>query len=83
MLSSKRKRTRAAGVLGPIARFLVVAFTVSAAGCSADVTRFDLGSKNTTSSIPVPPEPVAHRLWTERLAARSWPDRSAAAALAS
>ncbi len=58
MLSSKRKRTRAAGVLGPIARFLVIAFTVSAAGCSADVTRFDLGSKNSTSSIPIPPEPV-------------------------
>lgn len=58
MLSSKRKRTRAAGVLGPIARFLVIAFTVSAAGCSADVTRFDLGSKNATSSIPIPPEPV-------------------------
>lgn len=58
MLSSKRKRTRATGVLGPIARFLVIAFTVSAAGCSADVTRFDLGSKNSTSSIPIPPEPV-------------------------
>ena len=58
MLSSKRKRTRATGVLSPIARILVVAFTVSAAGCSADVTRFDLGSKNSTSSIPVPPEPV-------------------------
>jgi murein DD-endopeptidase MepM/ murein hydrolase activator NlpD len=58
MLSSKRKRTRATGVLSPIARTLVVAFTVSAAGCSADVTRFDLGSRNSTSSIPVPPEPV-------------------------
>jgi murein DD-endopeptidase MepM/ murein hydrolase activator NlpD len=56
MLSSKR--TRAAGVLGPIARISVIAFTVSAAGCSAEVTRFDFGSKNTTSSIPVPPEPV-------------------------
>lgn len=58
MLSSKRKRTRATGVLSPIARALVVAFTISAAGCSADVTRFDLGSRNSTSSIPVPPEPV-------------------------
>ena len=58
MLSSKRKRTRATGVLSPIARILVVAFTISAAGCSADVTRFDLGSRNSTSSIPVPPEPV-------------------------
>lgn len=58
MLSSKRKRTRAVGVLGPIARFLVIAFTVSAAACSADVTRFDLGSKTATSSIPIPPEPV-------------------------
>ena len=59
MLSSKRKRTRATGVLGPIARISVIAFTISAAGCSAEVTRFDFGSsKNTTSSIPVPPEPV-------------------------
>ena len=58
MLSSKRKRTRATGVLGPIARILVIAVAVSAAGCSADVTRFDFSSKNTTSSIPVPPEPV-------------------------
>ena len=56
MLSSKR--TRATGVLGPIARISVIAFTISAAGCSAEVTRFDFGSKNTTSSIPVPPEPV-------------------------
>lgn len=60
MLSSKRKRTRAAGVLGPIARTLVVAFTLSAAACSADVTRFDFGGRNTTSSIPVPPEPVGN-----------------------
>lgn len=58
MLSSKRKRPRATGVLSPIARTLVVAFTIAAAGCSADVTRFDFGSKNSTSSIPVPPEPV-------------------------
>lgn len=58
MLSSKRKRTRATGVLGPIARGMVIAAAASAAGCSADVTRFDFSSKNTTSSIPVPPEPV-------------------------
>ena len=58
MLSSKRECTRATGMLGPIARISVVAFTISAAGCSAEVTRFDFGSKNTTSSIPVPPEPV-------------------------
>lgn len=58
MLSSKRKRTRATGVLSPIARTFVVAFTISAAGCSADVSRFDFGSKNSTSSIPVPPEPI-------------------------
>jgi murein DD-endopeptidase MepM/ murein hydrolase activator NlpD len=58
MLSSKRKRTRATGVLGPIARISVIAFTLSLAGCSAEVTRFDFGSKNTTSSIPVPPEPI-------------------------
>jgi hypothetical protein len=31
-----------------------------AAGCSADVTRFSFGGGGTTSSIPVPPEPVRH-----------------------
>ena len=81
MLSSKRKRTRATGVLGPIARILVVAFTVSAAGCSAEVTRFDFGSKNTTSSIPVPPEPVRNSYGPGAIAARPGTDRSAAAAL--
>lgn len=58
MLSSKRKRTRATGVLGPVGRTLVVAFTISAGGCSAEVTRFDFSGRNTTSSIPVPPEAV-------------------------
>jgi murein DD-endopeptidase MepM/ murein hydrolase activator NlpD len=61
MLSSKR--LRACGVLGPIARTLVIAFTLSAAGCSADVTRFDFGSggrNSTTSSIPMPPEPIGN-----------------------
>jgi murein DD-endopeptidase MepM/ murein hydrolase activator NlpD len=49
-------------VLSPIARSLVIAFTLSATGCSADVTRFDfgIGSRNTTSSIPVPPEPIGN-----------------------
>jgi murein DD-endopeptidase MepM/ murein hydrolase activator NlpD len=54
------KRMRAGVVLCPIARTLVIAFALSAAGCSADVTRFDFGSKNTTASIPVPPEPVGN-----------------------
>ncbi|MBX9592612.1 MAG: peptidoglycan DD-metalloendopeptidase family protein [Hyphomonadaceae bacterium] len=60
MSSSKRKRTPAPGVSGPIARTLIIAVAVSAAGCSAEVTRFDFSgsSRTTTSSIPVPPEPV-------------------------
>jgi murein DD-endopeptidase MepM/ murein hydrolase activator NlpD len=47
-------------VLGPITRTLVIACTILAAGCSADVTRFSFGGGGTTSSIPVPPEPVRH-----------------------
>src|SRR5262249_23060691 len=56
---SSGKRMRASGVPGLIARNLVIALTVAAAGCSADVTRFDFGSnKQTTGSIPIPEETV-------------------------
>ena len=61
MLSNQRKLTRATGVLGPISRLLIAGLTLTVAGCSADVTRFGLNTSNTTSSIPVPPEPIGNR----------------------
>jgi hypothetical protein len=52
---------RASGVPGFIACNLVIALTITAAGCSADVTRFDFsGNKQTTGSIPIPEQPVGN-----------------------
>jgi murein DD-endopeptidase MepM/ murein hydrolase activator NlpD len=57
MLSGKRTRTP--GVPGFIARSLTIAMAIAAAGCSAEVTRFDYNSnKQITGSIPIPDEPV-------------------------
>jgi murein DD-endopeptidase MepM/ murein hydrolase activator NlpD len=56
------ERMRASGVPGFIARNLVIALTVTAAGCSAEVTRFDfIGNKQTTTnSIPIPEQSVGN-----------------------
>ena len=59
MLSGKRMR--APGAAGGIARYLVIALTLAAAGCSAEVTRFDFNNKQTTGSIPpIPDQPVGN-----------------------
>ncbi len=50
-------RIGAVGVLGPIARTSLILAIILVSGCSADVTRFGYGG-GTTSSLPVPPEPV-------------------------
>jgi murein DD-endopeptidase MepM/ murein hydrolase activator NlpD len=56
---SSNTRMRAPGLLGPIARAVVIALTVSAAGCSGDVTRFSFSDKSgSTGSLPMPPEPL-------------------------
>src|SRR5262245_48737055 len=58
---SSGKRMRASGVPSLIARNLVIALTVTAAGCSADVTRFDFSNnKQVTGSIPIPEESVGN-----------------------
>jgi murein DD-endopeptidase MepM/ murein hydrolase activator NlpD len=55
-MSNQRKS--AIGVLGPAARTSLILAIILASGCSADVTRFGYGGGGTTSSLPVPPEPV-------------------------
>ena len=81
MLSSKRTRTRAAGVLGPIARISVVALTLSAAGCSAEVTRFDSAARTPRHRSRFR-RSRRQRLRPCQYAARAGTDRSAVAALA-
>ncbi len=50
-------RIGAIGVLGRVARTSLILAIILVSGCSADVTRFGYGG-GTTSSLPVPPEPV-------------------------
>jgi murein DD-endopeptidase MepM/ murein hydrolase activator NlpD len=64
MLSDKRNR--AARACRPVALGLASAMALSAAGCSADVTRFDFPSfgltgGGATGSLPAPSEPLAGR----------------------
>lgn len=51
-------RTGATGVLSPISRTSLILAILLSAGCSADVTRFGYGSRDTTSSLPVPRESI-------------------------
>jgi murein DD-endopeptidase MepM/ murein hydrolase activator NlpD len=57
-MSSSERTGGAIGVLSAIARALLMLSIAFAAACSSDVTRFDFGGKSTTSSIPLPSEPV-------------------------
>src|SRR5262245_5611961 len=51
---SSSRRAFATSVLGPLAGTLTVLAAALAAGCSADVTRFNLGSFTTTGALPLP-----------------------------
>lgn len=51
---SSSRRASATSVLGPLAGTLTMVAVALAGGCSADVTRFNLGSFTTTGALPVP-----------------------------
>jgi len=55
---SSSKRVSATSVHSPLAGGLTIAIVLAAAGCSADVTRFNLGSLGTTGAIQTPLAPT-------------------------